>query len=309
MNYITIDGGTSSTRVNLVENYKITDSIKLNIGARSGIDNKGEYVNAIKEAIENIVKNSKLSINDIECILASGMITSEFGLVNLKHINLPAGVKKLKENIHTTKIEEISSLDFNFVPGVKINSESFEQTDLIRGEETEVIGIIDPKYNDALYILCGSHSKIMKVNQNSEIISFATMLTGEMITALSQGTILKDAVCLDVTTLNDDFLLSGYDYTCENGINEALFKVRILKNIYNKSKEELYSFFMGIILCGEINHIIKNEEKTIVLSGRKQIKNAMSIILNKVSDKKIVVLSDEVVDNSTTLGVIKIYES
>lgn len=32
--YITIDGGTTSTRVNFLKNKEILDTVKLNIGAR-----------------------------------------------------------------------------------------------------------------------------------------------------------------------------------------------------------------------------------------------------------------------------------
>ena len=35
--YITIDGGTTNTRITIVKNKKIIDTIKLNIGARIGI--------------------------------------------------------------------------------------------------------------------------------------------------------------------------------------------------------------------------------------------------------------------------------
>lgn len=39
-NYITIDGGTTNTRVSLVKGEEIVKTIKLAVGARVGIDNK-----------------------------------------------------------------------------------------------------------------------------------------------------------------------------------------------------------------------------------------------------------------------------
>ena len=38
--YITIDGGTTNTRINLVKDRQIIDNVKLSVGARSTIDNK-----------------------------------------------------------------------------------------------------------------------------------------------------------------------------------------------------------------------------------------------------------------------------
>lgn len=41
-NYITIDGGTTNTRINLIINKKILDSVKLNIGVRANINGNSE---------------------------------------------------------------------------------------------------------------------------------------------------------------------------------------------------------------------------------------------------------------------------
>ena len=50
--YITIDGGTTNTRISLVKNKVIIDKIKLNIGARDGIENKNLLKIEIKSAIQ-----------------------------------------------------------------------------------------------------------------------------------------------------------------------------------------------------------------------------------------------------------------
>ena len=49
--YLTIDGGTSNTRIHLVKDKKIIDSTELNIGARANIGNI-ELLKKIKKAID-----------------------------------------------------------------------------------------------------------------------------------------------------------------------------------------------------------------------------------------------------------------
>ena len=39
-NYICIDGGTTNTRINLVENGRIIDTLQFNVGARLSIENE-----------------------------------------------------------------------------------------------------------------------------------------------------------------------------------------------------------------------------------------------------------------------------
>jgi len=304
--YITIDGGTTSTRVNLFKNGEILDTVKLNIGARTAIEGREIYINSIKNAVSEIVFRNKAE--NVERILASGMITSEFGLCNLPHIKAPAGIGELHAAMYETTKEEISDIPFVFMRGVKTDDKYIDDFDMMRGEETELMGIVHEKYGECIYVLPGSHSKIIKTDDKGCIVSFSTMLTGEMIASLSQYTILKDAVDLSVNKINREYLLKGYEYAKTAGINKALFKVRILKNNFNCSKEDTYSFFIGIILCDEISDIIKADIKTVVLGGKEQIKKAMALILREKTDKNIIELDEKTVELSTSVGMVKIYE-
>lgn len=307
--YITIDGGTTNTRINLVNDRKIIDSINLSIGAYANIEKGYLFKNEIKSAIERLLNNNSLKEKDIVRILVSGMITSEFGLCKLEHIRVPAGIAELCVNAKEMKIEEISSVPIVFICGVKTIGGSFENCDIMRGEETELMGIANTDYGKCVYVLPGSHTKIIKTDEAGRIVDFTTMLTGEMIKAISQNTILKDAVKLNNSDINSSYLLKGYDYCCSEGINKSLFKARILKNVFNCTNDEIYSFFMGTVLCDEIKQIQKADAQAVILGGKAQIKEALSIILRARDNKKIITLDDDTVKTATVLGAIRIFEN
>ncbi len=308
VNYITIDGGTTNTRVSLVKNYEVSDTLKFNIGARVGIDNNDALKNTIKEGIETILAKNNLSENEIVRILASGMITSEYGILNLEHLKTPAGIKELKEASYEAELPEISKIKFVFMRGVKTSSKILMNSDMMRGEETELMGIMNTDDKECVYVLPGSHSKIIKTDTNGKIEHFVTMLTGEMIASLSQNTILKGSITLS-DTLNEEYLIKGFEYCKERSINEALFKVRILKNLYSVTDEQLYSFFVGVVLCGEIVALLKMNPRKIVIGGRKQLKEAMKILLANYTDCEIVCISDKDVDKSSAIGMVRIFEN
>ncbi len=303
--YITIDGGTTSTRVRLVKNREILETVQLPLGVLAASENGEAYRSAIKGAIDEIIAHS---METPERILASGMITSEFGLCHLPHIQTPAGILELHETMHEVVLEDIAEIPFVFIRGVCTPSENFEDFDMMRGEETELTGLFYKEYGECIYVLPGSHSKCIQTDERGRILSFSTMLTGEMIAALAKGTILKDAVNLKTDTIDRTYLLKGYRYAEEVGLNKALFKVRILKNIFGCTEEEVYSFFMGVVLRDEILTIAKAKEKTVVLGGKSQIKNAMAVLLQETTDKKVVALSEACVEHSTSLGMIRVYE-
>ena len=49
--YVTIDGGTTNTRLFLGEDGRVTDCIKLNVGARAGIENRQLLQETVKTAL------------------------------------------------------------------------------------------------------------------------------------------------------------------------------------------------------------------------------------------------------------------
>ena len=311
MYFITIDGGTTNTRLRLVSDEKVVDSIKINIGARSGIDDKSVLKNAVKESLEKLLERNSLSESDICAITAAGMITSEFGLYNLAHICTPAGVNELANGMKKVIIDEITNIPFYFIPGVKTVGNEVCENDVMRGEEAEYVGMSEYERIDdnSVLVLPGSHSKIMSFNSDGQITHFKTLMTGEMIYSLSQNTILKSAVNLDIDTIDENSLKNGYAYTSEHGINEGLFKVRILKNFMGADDESVYSFFMGVVLHDEISNIIDLDAENVYLAGKEQIKNAMVLLLKEFSDKNVVSVPADICENASSAGMIKILKT
>ena len=299
--YITIDGGTTNTRVSLVSKNKVIKTVKIHAGA--GARDKDYLKTEIKKAICELRKTE-----EPKRILASGMITSEMGLYNLPHISAPAGIGELHHGMCEVELSEISDVLFVFVPGVRISDGTLEHTDMVRGEETELVGLTDSLLNDSLYVLPGSHSKIIKTDSCGRITDFKTALTGEMIWALSKDTILKDAVNLSQSDLNKEYLIKGYEYCRDNGLNTALFKTRVLKNMFERNECEIYSFFMGVLLQSEIAEIIQATESNVIIAGKKQIKTAMVNLLKYLCDKKVISVSDKTAETAPAIGVVKIYE-
>lgn len=306
MKYITIDGGTTNTRVSLVKDNVVKNTIKIHSGAKSGIDNKKALNELIKNAIKELTDNR---YDDIGAILASGMITSEFGLYNVAHIEAPAGIKELHDNICTVNLADISPIPFSFIPGVKIVGNDLSKTDMMRGEETELFGVCENVKTGCLYILPGSHSKIIKTDKDGRIGDFATLLTGEMIAALSEDTILKSSVNLSQCDTDKNYLAKGFYFCEEHGLNKALFKVRILDNIYKANEQQIYSFFLGAVLHDEIREIIKSPETEVVIGGKSQIKNAMYQLLAEFCDKTVECVSDSDSEIANIKGMIKIFET
>ncbi len=307
--YITIDGGTTNTRLYLTENDNVIGERRLSFGVRLGGGEPNRYKNAIRDAVKELLDESRLAESDISRILASGMITSEKGLCPLPHTTAPAGIPELHGAMHEVMLPEISQIPFVFLRGVKTGSCELARADMMRGEETELMGLTDGLIPSCLYVLPGSHSKIIITDSEGRISDFTTTLTGEMLASLSEHTVLADSVKLGDAELDEDSLLNGYRLAEQAGINAALFKVRILANLLGADKNAVYSFFCGAVLAGEIAYIADRAEREVVLAGKRQIREAMAVLLRALGTKRVTVADEETVSRSTVRGAIRIYEN
>ncbi len=308
-NYISIDGGTTNTRISLVAAGKIIATKKYNIGAGAGLDGKELLKATVAQGISEILDENNLTEKDIERILASGMITSEFGLHLLPHAVVPVGIKELKTASAEISLPEISSIPFVFMRGVKTDCKTLETADMMRGEETELMGIAKSEYGKSIYALMGSHTKMIKTNTDGNITEFVTLLTGEVCAAIAENTILKNSFTIGDNEISKAYLFKGFEYCRQHGIGEALFKVRILKNLFSCTEDRVYSFFLGTVLCSDAEYILKCDAETVVVAGNKALRGALASILSEYSSAKIINLSDNEVDNSVVLGQIRIYET
>lgn len=303
-NYITIDGGTTNTRISIVSDGKIIDTLKIKSDS-----NTEKYKVVIKDNINELLKKNGFEEKDIIRILISGtMATAEFGIYPLDYVVTPVNIKMLKEESCEVIIPEISDIPFVVIRGVKTKGDSLDKVDAMRGEESELAGIMSANDKSCVYMLMGSHSKIIRTDDNGNIIDICTMLSGELIEAVSKSTILKNTLVFDGSTLDREFIKKGCNYCLEKGFNEALFKVRLLKTVFQESNSRIYSFFLGAILHGEVQYILNSDAEKIVVGGNKFLKDAVTLLLKEYVQGDVMSLSDEVVENAVSLGLVKIFE-
>ena len=301
--YITLDGGTTSTKISVVAGGEIIDTVKV----ASGSERDG-YFAAVRGGIAELLARCALSEADICRIIASGtMATSEIGIYPCDHLFTPVGIEDLKRGAIEVVIPEISAIPIVVIRGVKTACKTLLDADMMRGEEAEIMGLLTEEGDECAFMLMGSHTKIVRV-VDRKIVDVSTMLTGEMIAAISGGTILKHSFSINSSALDVEFLKRGYEYRAERGESEAYFKVRVLKNIFGATDSEAYSFFLGISLYGEVEHIKRLGIGRVIVGGNRYLKDAVCALLEAFTYAEVKRLTDTEVDASVPLGLVKIFE-
>lgn len=220
---ITIDGGTTNTRCILWDNRRNrVGEERREVGVRNtAIDGNNERLKqAVKECLECLTRDNGVGWDRIHRIIASGMITSDVGLVVVPHLTAPAGLAELAEATVAIQMPEICPIPIYFIPGIKnfsqdVTFDNFEAMDIMRGEEVESIPIIEKYHNGSpmILVLPGSHNKFVAVDENRKMTGCLTSISGELLASITNDTIIAKSVgkrFLDTADYDREWLLQGY---------------------------------------------------------------------------------------------------
>jgi 2-dehydro-3-deoxygalactonokinase len=117
-------------------------------------------------------------------VILSGMIGSRQGWKEAPYARCPSGASDIVKALAQI---EWAALSITLVPG--LSTENDGMPDVMRGEETQILGALASGQSDGLFLLPGTHSKWAEV-RGDRILSFRTFMTGEVFGALKEHTIL-----------------------------------------------------------------------------------------------------------------------
>ena len=277
---ITIDAGTTNTRVILWKNAEAIDKVSYEVGVRNtAVDgNNLKLKNAVSKSIIEVLDKNGIRLEEINKIMASGMITSNVGLIEIPHLCAPVGIEELAEGMVSYYIPGIVDKEIWFIPGVKNNVnqvtiENCEAMDIMRGEEVETIGLLE-RLNvkiPALIILPGSHSKFVSVDGAGKITGCLTSLAGEMVSVITNNTIIANSLEHSlVSEYKQEMVIAGYKNGSRAGITRTIFTVRILGQFTDFNVNERANFLLGAVLSADIK-AMKNSSALKVIEGSKVI--------------------------------------
>jgi 2-dehydro-3-deoxygalactonokinase len=241
---ISVDWGLSSFRCRLLDaGGTILDSRQSNRGVRAveGRDFRAALLAMVGDWI---------AAHGGTPLLLSGMIGSRLGWVEAPYVPCPAGLPEIASALLPL---DIAGLPRAFiVPGVSY--ESVERTDVMRGEECEILGCLgDPAARTALYLAPGTHSKWIAVD-GDRITGFITVMTGELFALLSSQSALAEMV--SGTTVDEASFTEGLRLAKaslgKGGILPLLFRIRSDGVLGRRSPPQSRGLLSGMLIGSEI---------------------------------------------------------
>ncbi|HEX6110883.1 MAG TPA: 2-dehydro-3-deoxygalactonokinase [Geminicoccaceae bacterium] len=185
-------------------------------------------------------------------VIASGMITSRQGWVEVPYCPCPAGRDEIARALlqHATGRGRI----IHFVPGLSILGDD-GVPDVIRGEETQIIGEVGAASGRRLLVLPGTHSKWALV-EDGRIVWFATFMTGEVFGVLKDHSILGRLMAGDADDAPAFRRGLAYARGDGGGLLKRLFSARTLGLFDQLPAESVASYLSGLLIGTELREAL-----------------------------------------------------
>ncbi len=181
---------------------------------------------------------------------AAGMIGSNVGWVDAGYVECPAGVEAVAQRLVPMRI---GNLKLSIVPGMACVRPVDGAPDVMRGEETELLGLlrggdVDP---DAIVALPGTHTKWIQL-RDGRVESFMTAMSGELFDRLAGGGLL--ASILEGPGAVGPAFADGLRAGAQGplGLGALLFGVRarVIRGMLDRAESS--SYLRGLLVGAEI---------------------------------------------------------
>ena len=299
---LAIDSGTTRTRVWLMPSGG--DPVEAASGIAGARDrahrrDRAWLLAMVRKLTGQALATAGADWGDVEAAIGFGMITSELGLVEVPHLVAPVGREALAAAI-TDWDGGLGPVPLLLVPGVRTPPELVPGADVMRGEETEIAGVlarelIAPPF---LYVSPGSHSKFAWVDEQGRIAWSLTTLSGELLWALHRETILAGLVDPAAPDLDPVRVEEGARIAESGGLTRTLFAARVANVLLDLSPAECSSLLHGAVAGDDLRALeatlpAGERRVAIALSGRGLLRQCYRLLLERRGWTSDVQLIDE----------------
>jgi 2-dehydro-3-deoxygalactonokinase len=201
-------------------------------------------------------------------VFISGMASSSIGLKELPYQKFPFTWNVSQFIVERIDADEDFSHTLYLISGFQTND------DIMRGEETILLGCDLADADEKIFIFPGTHSKHVVV-ANRKGLYFKTYMTGELFNLLAEKSILSDKPGKE---MDEKSFTEGVRSGINGNLLNTLFNIRVRKLIHRVSPSGNYQYLSGLLIGAELKEL-KDTDCSIYLVCNQQLKHAYLLAL------------------------------
>jgi 2-dehydro-3-deoxygalactonokinase len=206
---------------------------------------------AVEGDFEASLKNllRKLDLPQADVVM-SGMVGSRNGWLQTPYLPVQQPISRLPQAMMQVDTA-LPDVRCRIVPGYQI-TDAFGTPDVMRGEETQILGAIAMGAPDGWFVLPGTHSKWVKID-NGIVVEIITFMTGELYALLSEHGTLASLMKDEQET--PAAFEAGLKAAQHGGFTHAAFGCRALVVTDTMPAAHAASYLSGLLIGAELADI------------------------------------------------------
>ncbi len=314
--FVSCDWGSAVFRLYLVKlgaPLQIVDSIANDFGAltiaRDNKDNSRSrvscYEQVLCEGIDELSAKNGLDVGSFPVVI-SGMASSSIGWRELPYAEVPFRVDGRQTILDELLVSTLARVVL--VSGLQT------QTDILRGEETHVVGLFadqvaNQSCQDCVMVLPGTYCKHLLITDGA-VRDFRTYMTGELYNLIRENSILRESIGFDLDVAKVEqqqdwpAFIEGATLAQERRLSSALFRVRTNDLLQGMPKSANASYMSGLLFGNELAGMrdeYPNDLPVVLIGG--QFSDAYQMLFSFVApEQELEVISQEDADLAFVRG-------
>ena len=191
---------------------------------------------------------ASLSAPDDLPVVICGMAGSRTGWIEAPYMSLPAGL----DGIVKAAVRVPARRHVIMLPGVARQDEA--SPDVMRGEETKLLGLVHRGTHDAVVVMPGTHAKWVQVADGG-LADYRTFMTGEMFALLKDKSVLAGALeGAGGVDPHGSAFAAGVRASLESPalISNALFSIRAGWLVHDRKPTDQLARLSGLLIGLEV---------------------------------------------------------
>ncbi|HJV74019.1 MAG TPA: 2-dehydro-3-deoxygalactonokinase [Noviherbaspirillum sp.] len=200
-------------------------------------------------SLQRLLQSLKVDRADV---VMSGMVGSRNGWQEVPYLPVDQPISGLHDALVEIDMT-LPGVRCRIVPGYRF-IDTHGMPDVMRGEETQVLGALQLSAVDGWFLLPGTHSKWVLI-ESGKIADLVTFMTGELFSLMSQHGTLARVMSEDRSVPNA--FAAGVRASRHGGFTHTAFCCRALVVTDKMPAEHTSSFLSGLLIGTELHEILR----------------------------------------------------
>lgn len=281
-------------------------------GEPNGMNKTHFFRQQLTRQIDTLAQQLARSLTGIP-VAVSGMASSSIGMDEIPYATLPFLLDGSQAGIRQYDPQLDFPHEMILISGVRSDQ------DVMRGEETQLIGLITLLQQagyapgKAIFIFPGTHSKHLYV-EDGRLIDFATYMTGEIFQLMSRQSVLKDSLDLDSLTdfspANVQAFGLGVRQAEASGMLHGLFTIRTNQLFDKLTKSENAFYLSGLLIGTELQPLLAVKNWPLVLGSGSRLAPFYALAIDTLNlTARTTTSPAELIDRAASMGQLVLYRN